>query len=380
MEQSAATCSTDVDAFALDALANNGRVVVAMSGGVDSSVVAALLHREGHQVVGISMRLYGKVTAEIGKSCCSPDDLNDARDVAAQLGFPFYVANYQEAFRRMVVDYFVDEYRRGRTPSPCVLCNDHLKFDALLQRMESLGAAFLATGHYARIEERDGRFALLRGRDSIKDQSYFLFGLRRASLARIRFPLGEMTKPEVRLLAQEMGVPTALKRESQDICFVGSGDYAQFVRARLADEEVKRGRIVRPSTGEEFGEHEGIHAFTVGQRKGIGVAYKEPLYVLGSDAETGDLFVGSAEELACAGFTMDRLNFLAWAEAPPVFDCLVQVRYRHKPVAARVVLSEDGLRARVELASSERGIAPGQAAVFYDGDEVLGGGWIVRSF
>ena len=189
-----------------------------------------------------------------------------------------------------------------------------------------------------------------------------------------------MTKPEVRLLAQEMGVPTALKRESQDICFVGSGDYAQFVRARLADEEVKRGRIVRPSTGEVFGEHEGIHAFTVGQRKGIGVAYKEPLYVLGSDAETGDLFVGSAEELACEGFTMDRLNFLAWAEAPPVFDCLVQVRYRHKPVAARVALSDDGATARVTLTVPERGIAPGQAAVFYDGDEVLGGGWIVRSF
>ena len=351
-----------------------------MSGGVDSSVVAAMLHGEGHQVVGISMRLYGKVTEEIGKSCCSPDDLNDARDVAAQLGFPFYVANYQEAFRRMVVDYFVDEYRRGRTPSPCVLCNDHLKFDALLQRMESLGADFLATGHYARIEAREGRFALLRGRDAIKDQSYFLFGLRRASLARIRFPLGEMTKPEVRKLAQELGVPTALKRESQDICFVGSGDYAQFVRARLADEEVKRGRIVRPSTGEVFGEHEGIHAFTVGQRKGIGVAYREPLYVLGSDAETGDLFVGSAEELACDGFEVDRLNFLAWEQAPSSFDCLVQVRYRHKPVPARVMLSEDGLRARVTLGAAERGIAPGQAAVFYDGDEVLGGGWIVRSF
>ena len=368
----------DAGEAALSSVPTAGRVVVAMSGGVDSSVVAALLHREGHAVVGISMRLYGKVTEEVGKSCCSPDDLNDARDVAAQLGFPFYVANYQEAFRRMVVDYFVDEYRRGRTPSPCVLCNDHLKFDALLQRMESLGAAFLATGHYARIEERGGRFALLRGRDPLKDQSYFLFGLRRASLARIRFPLGDMTKAEVRKLAQEMGVPTALKRESQDICFVGSGDYASFVRERLADEQVKRGRIVRPSTGEVFGEHEGIHAFTVGQRKGIGVAYSEPLYVLGSDPESGDLLVGTAEELACEAFEVDRLNFLAWEERTEPFRCLVQVRYRHKPVAATVIPATAGGRAKVVLEAPERAIAPGQAAVFYDGDEVLGGGWIVR--
>lgn len=378
MEPVAESCRPDAGDDALASLPTAGRVVVAMSGGVDSSVVAALLHREGHSVVGISMRLYGKVTEEIGKSCCSPDDLNDARDVAAQLGFPFYVANYQEAFRHMVVDYFVDEYRRGRTPSPCVLCNDHLKFDALLQRMESLGAAFLATGHYARIEQREGRFALLRGRDPLKDQSYFLFGLRRASLARIRFPLGEMTKPEVRRLAQEMGVPTALKRESQDICFVGSGDYAQFVRARLAEEQVKRGRIVRPSTGEVFGEHEGIHAFTVGQRKGIGVAYSEPLYVLGSDPETGDLFVGSADELACVAFEVDRVNYLAWASRTEPFRCLVQVRYRHKPVAATVTPGADGATARVVLDQPERAIAPGQAAVFYDGDEVLGGGWIVR--
>lgn len=354
-----------------------GRVVVAMSGGVDSSVVAAALHDAGEDVVGISMRLYA-TPAAAGKSCCSPDDLYDAREVASERGFPFYVANYQELFKQRVMDYFVDEYRKGRTPSPCILCNDHLKFDVLLDRMTRLGGASLATGHYARVEERDGRFALLRGVDRTKDQSYFLFGLQRADLARIQFPLGGKTKAEVRAMAVALGLVSADKPESQDICFIGAGHYADFVEERLAPEELRPGVIVRASTGETLGTHSGIHRFTVGQRRGLGIAAEAPLYVKSVDAETGTVFVGTKDEVAMRTFRIDRCNWLRWAQPPSSFECAVQVRYRHRAADAVVsVDATDPSLATVTLAAGEGGIAPGQAAVMYDGDEVLGGGWIV---
>ena len=361
-------------------ISGTGRVLVAMSGGVDSSVVAALLHRQGVEVVGVSMRLYGTVEASNGKSCCSPDDLYDARQVSQTFGFPYYVANYQERFRELVIASFVDAYRRGQTPSPCVLCNDHLKFDALLTRMLNLGADALATGHYARIEMRDGRPALLRGRDAKKDQSYFLFGLPREQLGNIQFPLGHLTKPEVRKLAEELGVPTAHKPESQDICFVGNGDYAAFVRERLKDEEVRPGPFVHTRTGALLGQHDGIHQFTVGQRKGLRIAHSEPLYVTGIDPDTGTVFVGEVETLASATMRIERCNWLRWPEPPGPFEALVQVRYRHSPVPAVVEPDADNPRvATVRFAAPERAIAPGQAAVCYEGDEVLGGGWIVRA-
>lgn len=354
-----------------------GRVVVAMSGGVDSSVVAALLHHEGHEVVGISMRLYGTAHGTPGKSCCSPDDLLDARSVASTFGFPFYVANYQKEFQERIVDYFVSEYRQGRTPSPCVLCNDHLKFDTLLERMRALDGKFLATGHYARMEVIDGRHALLRGKDRTKDQSYFLFGLKREVLPSIRFPLGDMTKDEVRKIALDLGVPTATKRESQDICFVAGGDYADFVSERLAADEIRPGNFVRASTGEVLGQHAGIHRFTVGQRRGLGIASADPLYVSRIDAQTGDVFVDVAEHLGRTVFTVDRVNWQRWETPPDSFEAEVQVRYRHIAVPGRVIVAgmPEGT-ARVELDVEERGITPGQAAVFYDGDEVLGGGWV----
>lgn len=366
----------ELDPNALEPL-SAGRVVVAMSGGVDSSVVAAMLADQGTDVVGISMRLYANPRGDAGKSCCSPDDLLDAREVAATFGFPFYVANYQEEFQKRIVDYFVDEYRRGRTPSPCVLCNDHLKFDTLLERMQALGGEALATGHYARIVEKDGRHALLRGKDRKKDQSYFLFGLRREVLPHIRFPLGELTKPEVRKLAEELGVPTATKPESQDICFVAGGDYADFVEARLSEDELKSGNFVLASSGEVLGQHDGIHRFTVGQRKGLGIAWREPLYVKSIEPKNGDVLVDVASNVGARSFTIERANWQRWPVPPQGFEAAVQVRYRHRPVAARIEVDpNDATRARVEIDADERGITPGQAAVFYEGDEVLGGGWV----
>ena len=354
----------------------DGHAVVAMSGGVDSSVVAAMLHEAGESVVGVSMRLYA--TGEsAGKSCCSPDDLFDARSVAASFGFPFYVANYQDSFRERVIDYFVDEYRRGRTPSPCILCNDHLKFDVLLDRMTALGGTYLATGHYARIEEHEGRWRLLRGVDRSKDQSYFLFGLRRETLASIRFPLGNRTKAEVRGMALELGLETAAKPESQDICFVAGRSYVEFVEERLKTEEVRPGRIIRGSTGEVLGEHDGIHRYTIGQRRGLGVAHSEPLYVKRVVAETGDVIVGTASEVNERRFSVERCNWLRWEIPPASFAAGCQVRYRHRAVSATVTIDpHDPTRALVALDDADRGISPGQAAVFYDGDEVLGGGWI----
>ncbi len=349
-----------------------------MSGGVDSSVVAALLHRDGHDVVGVSMRLYATPEGA-GRSCCSPDDLYDARAVADQRGFPFYVANYQEEFRQRVIDRFVEDYRRGRTPSPCILCNDHLKFDVLLERMRALGARYLATGHYARIERRGERLALLRGRDADKDQSYFLFGLRREDLGRIRFPLGDLTKPEVRTLARELGIVTADKPESQDICFVGDRSYVDFVEARLPDGDIRTGSVVRESTGEVLGRHAGIHRFTVGQRRGLGISGAEPLYVTGIDAGTGQIRVGTAGESVRRRFRVERTNWLRWPSPPSDFEAVVQVRYRHRGRQGRVCIEPDApSQAVVTLDEGERGVAPGQAAVFYDGDEVVGGGWIME--
>lgn len=358
--------------------AARGRVVVAMSGGVDSSVVAALLHSQGEDVVGISMRLYATSHGTPGKSCCSPDDLLDARSVASVFGFPFYVANYQKEFQERIVNYFVEEYRLGRTPSPCVLCNDHLKFDTLLERMRALDGKYLATGHYARTVDMGDRTALLRGKDRRKDQSYFLFGLKREVLPSIRFPLGEMVKDDVRAIALELGVPTATKRESQDICFVAGGDYADFVEARLDASEIKPGHFIHGTTGENLGEHTGIHRFTVGQRRGLGISYPEPLYVKSIDPVSGDVTVDVADAIGTMKFTIDRVNWQRWEHPPETFEAEVQIRYRHTAVPCRVTTVGCGPdEAIVELEAPESGVTPGQAAVFYDGDEVLGGGWVM---
>lgn len=350
------------------------RGVIAMSGGVDSSVAAALLVEEGHDVVAISMRLYESAPTS-DRSCCSPDDMFDARSVANKVGVPFYVANYVDAFRERVIDYFVAEYRRGRTPNPCVACNNHLKFDVLLSRTRALGGAWLATGHYARIEEEDGRWKLLKGVDSTKDQSYFLCGLPRPLLSRIRFPLGGMTKETVREIAERFGLSTAQKAESQEICFVTGGSYKDFVRAKLDANEIKPGNFVLQD-GEIIGQHEGIHQFTIGQRRGLGLPWHEPLFVLRVDAGTGNVVVGPKQGLNARGFRGDRCNWLRWDVPPATFEAEVKIRYRARPVPALVKITEGGERVEVEFKDPQRAVAPGQMAVFYDGDEVLGGSTI----
>jgi tRNA-uridine 2-sulfurtransferase len=351
------------------------RVVVAMSGGVDSSVTAALLANEGYDAVGIAMRLYATPQESFTKSCCSPDDLFDARTVADSLGIPFYVANYEEAFRERVIDYFVDEYRRGRTPNPCVACNDHLKFDILLQRSLALGARYLATGHFARVDRSGEVPVLRRGVDRNKDQSYFLFGLPREALSRILFPLGELTKDQVRAHARQMGLETAEKAESQEICFVGGKDYKDFVSKLLASEERRPGKIVTVD-GQILGEHDGIHQFTVGQRRGLGLSYHEPLYVKAIHPADGTVVVGGVDVLTSRGLVAERCNWLSFERPSGPLECAVKIRYAGEPVPALVTVGTDAATAFVEFETPQRAVTPGQAAVFYRGDEVLGGGWI----
>ncbi len=351
------------------------RVVVAMSGGVDSSVTAAVLARQGYDAVGISMRLYSTPQEEYTKSCCSPDDLFDARAVADSLDIPFYVANYEDEFQRRVISYFVGEYRRGRTPNPCVACNDHLKFDILLKRSLALGAKYLATGHYARIDRSGDRPRLLRGRDRNKDQSYFLFGLPRRALGRIMFPLGDQTKDEVREIAGDLALETADKPESQEICFVGGGDYKEFVADLVSEEEQVPGEIVTVD-GEVLGEHDGIHQFTVGQRRGLGLSYHKKLYVQAIRPDDGTVVVGGRKDLMSRGLVAERCNWLSFDRPTGPLECTVKIRYRSEPVPALVTVGDDAETAFVEFESPQRAVTPGQAAVFYRGDEVVGGGWI----
>lgn len=378
-EVSAAHCAVDLPPMLEDDHAIKGavqgRVVVAMSGGVDSSVAAALLAEAGYDAVGISMRLYSTPQENYSKSCCSPDDLFDARTVASSLGIPFYVANYEEAFRKRVIDYFVEEYRYGRTPNPCVACNNHLKFDILLKRSLALGATYLATGHYARID-RSGDFPVMRtGVDSTKDQSYFLFGIPREALARIIFPLGGLQKDQVRDEAHRLELETADKPDSHEICFVGGGNYKEFMIEQLGDEQLKPGKLMHVS-GEVLGEHDGIHNFTVGQRRGLGISYHEPLFVQSIRPADGTVVVGPKRGIFSRGLVAERCNWLSFERPPGAFECEVKIRYGSPAVPAFVTVGTDPQTAMVEFLEPQGAVTPGQAAVFYRGDEVLGGGWI----
>ncbi|OGP34914.1 MAG: tRNA 2-thiouridine(34) synthase MnmA [Deltaproteobacteria bacterium GWC2_65_14] len=350
------------------------RILAAMSGGVDSSVAALLLQREGWEVIGISMDLYdfSQVRKDRAGTCCSLDDLYDARRVCDTLGIPYYVLNLREEFRREVIDPFIREYATGRTPNPCILCNEHLKFRALLRKADELGAEGIATGHYAVIlREPSGRCRLFAGEDPAKDQSYFLFSLESERLARIRFPVGEMTKEQVRKVAYGAGMPVFEKKESQDICFVTDDSYARFL-SRTGIEE-REGHFL-DREGNVLGIHKGVLRYTVGQRKGLGIAAKEPLYVVAIDAEKNEVVLGTENDTLSAGATAGRCTFVAGAPPAREFRATAKVRYRHPGVGVQVRVEGDRLEAVFD--SPQRSVTPGQALVLYDGREVLGGGWI----
>ena len=350
------------------------RIVVAMSGGVDSSVAAALLAREGHDVVGLSMQLYDQSNGEITfGSCCTLDDLYDARRVAAAIGIPHYIVNLERTFEEHVISDFVREYAAGRTPIPCVHCNGDLKFASLVERAAGFDADAVATGHYAQVDfdEASRRYRLRRGVDAQKDQSYFLFTLSQAQLARARFPVGHLDKAAVREEAHRLGLRVAAKKDSQEICFVPPGEHPEFVGRRAA----VPGGAIRDREGRELGRHDGVHRFTIGQRKGLGLSTGIPLYVVDIDAETADVTVGPKSDLERDTLTASRVNWIAGDTPAAPLRARARIRYRHHEAPATITpLADD--RARVVFDEPQSAITPGQAVVFYDGDVCLGGGWI----
>ena len=364
-------------------------IAVAMSGGVDSSAVAAMLRAQGHQVVGLTLQLWNQrrlaghegMPSEVRGRCCSLDDVYDARAVAKHLSIPYYLVNQEARFEAEVVRPFVNEYLAGRTPIPCTLCNNHLKFEALLITAHQIGADKIATGHYARNrwDETRGRWILSRPADKTKDQTYFLFGLTQEQLSRTLFPLGEMEKPAVREYAEDAGLALAKKPDSQEICFIPGGDYSVFMKAYLdeQDEEMpdSAGELVAVN-GEVLGHHGGIHGFTVGQRKGLNLSSPEPRYVLAIHPDSHKVVVGANDELMSHELRANRLNWIAVAGVEGEMRVKAKIRHRHEPAWATLrMIGEDEVTAMFD--EPQRAITPGQSAVFYDGDDVVGGGWIV---
>ncbi|HEY1219879.1 MAG TPA: tRNA 2-thiouridine(34) synthase MnmA [Bryobacteraceae bacterium] len=371
----------------LASMKDEAPIAVAMSGGVDSSTVAALLVRQGKSVVGLTMQLWNQrrlpelaTDAPTGR-CCSIEDVYDARRVAEQIGIPYYVVNFEEEFEARVVKPFVAEYLAGRTPIPCTLCNNYIKFDRFLAMADAVGAWQVATGHYARVhyDAASGRYQLLRAVDPAKDQTYFLFGLTQPQLARTLFPLGEMAKPAVRELARTFNLAVAEKGDSQEICFVPNGDYAAFLSAYMKETGVEepgmRGQIVA-TDGRALGEHQGVHHFTVGQRRGLGLATGEPLYVIRTDPSTQRVTVGGDAELWRRSFFAREVNWVSTPEPEGPLGVSVKIRNKHQAAPATLHPTAEPGRVEVEFAEPQRAVTPGQAAVFYDGDLVLGGGWI----
>tara|TARA_B110000114_G_scaffold159153_1_gene174856 strand:+ start:599 stop:1735 length:1137 start_codon:yes stop_codon:yes gene_type:complete len=365
-------------------MSKKGRVLVAMSGGIDSSIAAIMLHEQGYEVIGMTMKTWDYSTSGGSKKetgCCSLDSINDARNIAVNLGFPHYIIDIREEFGDYVIDHFTSEYLEGRTPNPCVLCNTHIKWDSLLRRADQLDCEFIATGHYAKIRLENERYVVSRGKDLQKDQSYALWGISQESLSRTIFPLGDLHKTDIKALALQKGLfELASKSESYEICFVPDNDYRGFLRRRVAglEERVAGGAFVL-ETGEVVGSHEGYPFYTVGQRKGLGIALGYPVYVTEIQKETNRVVLGTFDELSRDGMYVKNLNLQKYPEIPfGKLDTITKVRYND--LGNPAIIEQIGDIMKVYFGNGVNSIAPGQAAVFYEGDDMIGGGWITKSF
>ncbi len=360
-------------------MSKHGRVLVAMSGGIDSTVTAMMLHQEGYEVIGITMKTWDYATSGGSKKetgCCSLDSINDARQVAVDMGFHHFIIDIREDFGDYVIDNFVDEYMAGRTPNPCVLCNTHIKWNSLLKRADMMDCEFIATGHYAQIRELNGRKYISKSADEHKDQSYVLWGLSQECMNRSRFPLGAYTKPEVRQMAHDWGyTDLAKKGESYEICFVPDNDYRGFLKRRVEglEAQVAGGDFVN-TAGEVIGKHQGYPFYTIGQRKGLGVAFGEPMFVTEIRPETNTVVLGQVDELVRNGMAVGGVNLMKYETLPENIEAVTKIRYKDQGTLSH--LRQVGEKVEVEFLANVRGVAPGQSAVFYEGDDVIGGGII----
>ncbi|MFD2573003.1 tRNA 2-thiouridine(34) synthase MnmA [Spirosoma soli] len=365
-------------------MSKHGRILVAMSGGIDSSLAAVMLHEEGYEVIGMTMKTWdyassGGTKKETG--CCSLDSINDARNIAVSLGFPHYILDIREEFGDSVIDHFTGEYLEGRTPNPCVLCNTHIKWDALLRRADRLDCESIATGHYANIRNEAGRYVISKGIDNLKDQSYVLWGVSQESLSRTKLPLGHLRKSEIREMAKERGfMELVTKSESYEICFVPDNDYRGFLKRRVPglEEDVAGGNFVMEGTGKILGKHQGYPFYTIGQRKGLGMAFGQPMFVTEIRKETNEVILGVDKDLFRDGMIVSRLNLQKYDRITGPLETVTKVRYKDPGTPATIYQAGDKIEVLFDEGVSA--IAPGQAAVFYEGDDVVGGGWIMKSF